>query len=43
MICAKIVADRIVVLKDGTYAESGTYAELEQSTDKFVHSFFEEV
>ncbi len=43
MICAKIVADRIVVLNDGTYAESGTYDELEQSPDKFVHSFFEEV
>jgi len=43
MICAKIVANRIVVLKDGTYTESGTYDELERSEDDFVRSFFEEV
>jgi phospholipid/cholesterol/gamma-HCH transport system ATP-binding protein len=43
MVCAKIVADRIVVLKDGTYAESGTYDELKNSKDDFVRSFFEEV
>jgi phospholipid/cholesterol/gamma-HCH transport system ATP-binding protein len=41
MICAKIVADRIVVLKDGTYANSGTYDELVNSDDEFVRSFFE--
>jgi phospholipid/cholesterol/gamma-HCH transport system ATP-binding protein len=41
MICAKIVADRIVVLKDGTYANSGTYDELLKSDDEFVRSFFE--
>ncbi|NOS83678.1 MAG: ATP-binding cassette domain-containing protein [Ignavibacteria bacterium] len=41
MICAKIVADRIVVLKDGTYANSGTYDELVKSDDEFVRSFFE--
>lgn len=43
MICAKIVSNRIVVLKDGTYTESGTYDELEVSNDEFVRSFFEEV
>lgn len=43
MICAKIVSNRIVVLKDGTYTESGTYDELETSNDEFVRSFFEEV
>ncbi len=43
MICAKIVANRIVVLKDGTYTDSGTYDELESSDDDFVRSFFEEV
>lgn len=43
MICAKIVANRIVVLNNGTYNESGTYAELENSKDNFVRSFFEEV
>lgn len=43
MVCAKIVADRILVLKNGIYAESGTYDELENSPDDFVRSFFGEV
>lgn len=42
MICAKIVANKIVVLKDGTYTDTGTYDELERSNDEFVRSFFEE-
>lgn len=42
MICAQIVANKIVVLKNGTYTESGTYDELENSDDEFVKSFFEE-
>lgn len=41
MVCAKIVSDRIVVLNDGKYANSGTYEELHQSDDEFVRSFFE--
>jgi phospholipid/cholesterol/gamma-HCH transport system ATP-binding protein len=43
MICAKIVADGILVLNDGAYGSSGTYEELEKSPDEFVRSFFEEV
>jgi phospholipid/cholesterol/gamma-HCH transport system ATP-binding protein len=43
MICAKIVADRILVLNNGSYECTGTYQELETSTDDFVRSFFEEV
>lgn len=43
MICAKIVSDRILVLNDGAYGTTGTYKELENSTDVFVRSFFEEV
>lgn len=43
MICAKIVANSIVVLKEGTYTERGTYEQLENSNDNFVRSFFEEV
>jgi phospholipid/cholesterol/gamma-HCH transport system ATP-binding protein len=39
--CAKMVADRIFVLKDGVYAQEGTYEELESSTDEFVRGFFE--
>ena len=43
MICAKIVADRISVLKDGEYIISDTYKNLEKSDDEFVKSFFMEV
>ena len=40
MICAKIVADRISVLKDGEYIISDTYDNLEKSDNEFVRSFF---
>ncbi|RPI18034.1 MAG: ATP-binding cassette domain-containing protein [Ignavibacteriae bacterium] len=43
MSCAKIVSDRIVVLKDGKFIIEGTYEELSKSDDEFVKSFFEEV
>ena len=43
MICARIVANRIAVLKDGSYIKTGTYEELEKTEDEFVRSFFEEV
>lgn len=43
MICAKIVADRIYVLKEGEYIVSDTYQNLQNSDDKFVKSFFMEV
>ncbi len=41
MECAKITANRIIVLKDGLFAAEGTYKELEKSEDKWVRSFFE--
>ncbi|MCG3167021.1 MAG: putative ribonucleotide transport ATP-binding protein mkl [Bacteroidia bacterium] len=41
MNCVKIVANRIVVLVDGTCYAVGTYNELKQSTDKKVKQFFE--
>lgn len=41
MHCAKLVANRIVVLKDGTLAAEGTYEELKKSDDEFVRGFFE--
>jgi len=41
MMCAKIVSDRIVVLKDGIYTNSGTFDKLQKSDDEFVRSFFE--
>ena len=39
--CAKITADRVVVIIDGVFVAEGTYEELEQSKDPIIHSFFE--
>ena len=41
MECAKLTADRMVVLKDGEYIAEGTFDELQKSDDEFVKSFFE--
>ena len=41
MACAKITADRIIVLRDGVCSAEGTYDELKHSKDKWIHSFFE--
>lgn len=40
MPCAKLTADRIVILKEGVVAAEGTYEELEKSEDEWVRSFF---
>lgn len=39
--CAKIVANRIIILKDGLIAAEGTYAQLSTSDNSWVRSFFE--
>lgn len=39
--CAKIVADRIVVLKDGICSAEGTFEELQNSSDPDVRAYFE--
>ena len=39
--CARITANRIVMLKDGEFAAEGTFEELKKSTDPWVRSFFE--
>ena len=39
--CARITANRIIVIKDGAVAAEGTYKELEKSEDEWVRSFFE--
>jgi phospholipid/cholesterol/gamma-HCH transport system ATP-binding protein len=41
MDCAKLTADRIVVIKDGVFAAEGNYDELQKSDDEFVRGFFE--
>jgi phospholipid/cholesterol/gamma-HCH transport system ATP-binding protein len=41
MPCAKITANRVVVLKDGLLIAEGTYEELRHSTDEKVKRFFE--
>ena len=38
--CARIVADRVVIMGDGTYVAEGSFEELEKSKDEFVRSFF---
>ncbi|MBW4890421.1 ATP-binding cassette domain-containing protein [Mucilaginibacter sp. HMF5004] len=40
MECARITADRLIVLNDGEFVEEGTYEELENSKTEFVRSFF---
>lgn len=40
MACAKMTANRILILKDGVITAEGTYSELEKSNDEWVRSFF---
>lgn len=40
MACARLTADRIVVLKEGVIEAEGTYDELEKSNDQWIRSFF---
>jgi phospholipid/cholesterol/gamma-HCH transport system ATP-binding protein len=39
--CAKLTANRIIVIKDGMFAAEGSFDELEKSDDDWVRSFFE--
>ncbi len=41
MACAKITANRMIVLKEGVIDAEGTFDELEKSEDKWIRSFFE--
>ncbi|HEX2788067.1 MAG TPA: ABC transporter ATP-binding protein [Ignavibacteria bacterium] len=40
MNCAKLISDRIVVLKDGRFVAQGSFDELSKSDDEFIKSFF---
>ena len=40
MACAKITADRVLVMNEGKFVAEGTYDELEASTDNLVKHFF---
>lgn len=39
--CARLTANRIIVIKEGVCVAEGTYTELKQSGDSWVRSFFE--
>ena len=39
--CARLTANRIVVIKDGICAAEGSFTDLQNSTDTWVKSFFE--
>jgi phospholipid/cholesterol/gamma-HCH transport system ATP-binding protein len=38
--CARITANRMLIIKDGTIAAEGTFTELSESKDEWVSSFF---
>lgn len=40
MECARIVSDRVIILKDGKVIGEGTYEELKNSKDENINSFF---
>ena len=40
MSCARLTADRIVMMKEGVIVAEGSYEELEKSEDEWIRSFF---
>jgi phospholipid/cholesterol/gamma-HCH transport system ATP-binding protein len=38
--CTKMVADRVIMLKEGTIIANGTYDEMEKNNDEWIKSFF---
>jgi phospholipid/cholesterol/gamma-HCH transport system ATP-binding protein len=41
MACAKITADRIIIMKEGIVYAEGSYKQLEKSDDEWIRSFFD--
>jgi len=41
IVCTKLIANRIIVLKDGICSAEGSYSDMENSADKWIRSFFE--
>lgn len=41
MPCAKLTANRVMVLREGRFVANGTYEELENTSDAWVRAFFE--
>jgi len=39
--CARLIANRIIIIKDGICTAEGSFTELKNSTDPWVRSFFE--
>lgn len=39
--CARITANKVVILKEGVFIKEGTFEELKKSDDDFIRSFFE--
>jgi phospholipid/cholesterol/gamma-HCH transport system ATP-binding protein len=40
MACAKITADRLLVMNDGAFVAEGSYEQLENGPGELVRSFF---
>ena len=40
MACAKMTADRIIMMKDGIVYAEGSYQDLEKSEDEWIRTFF---
>jgi phospholipid/cholesterol/gamma-HCH transport system ATP-binding protein len=38
--CARLTANRIIVMKEGICAAEGSFADLEHSDDPWIRSFF---
>jgi phospholipid/cholesterol/gamma-HCH transport system ATP-binding protein len=43
MECARITADRVVIMNDGEYIEEGTFDGLKKSKNQIVKSFFQDI